>query len=83
MGAELNLEIVSCRAYVRAVCMSSEFGVTMYGLGLSLFPFVPGRLSLFPCPAPQYPIQLQLALLVFFPTNQNPANIFGKNGFAF
>ena len=25
-GAELNREIVSCRACVRAVCMSSEFG---------------------------------------------------------
>ena len=51
-GAELNREIVSCRACVRAVCMSSEFGVKIYGPGLSLFPFGPGRFSLFPSPRP-------------------------------
>ena len=51
-GAELNREIVSCRACVRAVCMSSEFGVKIYGLPLSLFPFGLGRLSLFPIPCP-------------------------------
>ena len=45
-GAELNREIVSCRACVRAVCMSSEFGVKIYGLPLSLFLFRPGRFSL-------------------------------------
>ena len=38
-GAELNREIVSCRACVRAVCMSSESGAEIYGLLLSLFPF--------------------------------------------
>ena len=38
-GAELNREIVSCRACVRAVCMSSECGAETYGLLLSLFPF--------------------------------------------
>ena len=38
-GAELNREIVSCRACVRAVCMSSECGAESYGLLLSLFPF--------------------------------------------
>ena len=63
-GAELNREIVSCRTCVRAVCMSSEFGVKKYGPLLSLFPFGPGRFSLFPSPAPQSPIQLQLALSV-------------------
>ena len=63
-GAELNREIVSCRACVRAVCMSSEFGAKIYGRGLSLFLFRRGRLSLFPSPAPQSPIQLQLALSV-------------------
>ena len=47
-GAELNREIVSCRACVRAVCMSSEFGAKIYGLLLSLFPFWTGRFSLFP-----------------------------------
>ena len=61
-GAELNREIVSCRACVRAVCMSSEFGAKKCGPGLSLFPFGLGRFSLFPSPAPQSPIQLQLAL---------------------
>ena len=35
LGAELNREIVSCRACVRAVCMSSEFGVKIYGPVLS------------------------------------------------
>ena len=47
-GAELNREIVSCRACVRAVCMSSEFGAKIYGRGLSLFPFRLRRFSLFP-----------------------------------
>ena len=47
-GAELNREIVSCRACVRAVCMSSEFGVKIYGPPLSLFPFRLRRFSLFP-----------------------------------
>ena len=42
----------------RAVCMSSEFGVKIYGRGLSLFPFWTGRFSLFPSPRPQSPIQL-------------------------
>ena len=65
-GAELNREIVSCRACVRAVCMSSEIGVKIYGRLLSLFPFGLGRFSLFPSPAPQSPIQLQLALSVSF-----------------
>ena len=64
-GAELNREIVSRRACVRAVCMSSELGAKIYGRGLSLFPFRRGRFSLFPSPAPQSPIQLQLALSVF------------------
>ena len=41
-GAELNREIVSCRACVRAVCMSSEFGAKMCGRSLSLFPFPAG-----------------------------------------
>ena len=41
-GAELNREIVSCRACVRAVCMSSEFGVKIYGRPLSLLPFPAG-----------------------------------------
>ena len=36
-GGELNQEIVSCRAPVRAVCISSEFGAKIYGLLLSLF----------------------------------------------
>ena len=63
-GAELNREIVSCRACVRAVCMSSEFGAKKCGRPLSLFPFRPERFSLFPSPAPQSPIQLQLALSV-------------------
>ena len=57
-GAELNREIVSCRACVRAVCMSSEIGVKIYGLPLSLFPFRRGRLSLFPWDPPLTPIQL-------------------------
>ena len=65
-GAELNREIVSCRACVRAVCMSSEIGVKIYGRPLSLFPFRRGGFSLFPSPAPQSPIQLQLALSVIF-----------------
>ena len=53
------------RACVRAVCMSSEFGVKIYGLSLSLFPFRRRkRFSLFLSPAPQSPIQLQLALSV-------------------
>ena len=30
-GAELNWELVSCRVCVRAVCMSSEIGVNIYG----------------------------------------------------
>ena len=47
-GAELNREIVSCRACVRAVCMSSEFGVKISGLPLSLFLFRLRRFSLFP-----------------------------------
>ena len=50
-GAELNREIVSCRACVRAVCMSSEIGVKIYGLAFSLFPFWTGRFSLFPLPS--------------------------------
>ena len=37
--AELNQEIVSGRACVRAVCMSSEIGVKISGRSLSLFPF--------------------------------------------
>ena len=45
-GAELNREIVSCRACVRAVCMSSECGAETYGLLLSLFPFGLRRFSL-------------------------------------
>ena len=45
--AELNQEIVSCRACVRAVCMSSEIGVKISGRSLSLFPFRRGRFSLF------------------------------------
>ena len=61
-GAELNREIISCRACMCAVCMSSEFGVKISGRPLSLLPFGPGRFSLFPSPAPQSPIQLQLAL---------------------
>ena len=61
-GAELNREIVSCRACVRVVCMSSEIGVKIYGRPLSLFPFGRGRFFLFLSPAPQSPIQLQLAL---------------------
>ena len=65
-GAELNWELVSCRVCVRAVCMSSEIGVKIYGPALSLFPFGPGRFSLFPSPAPQSPIQLQLALSVAY-----------------
>ena len=65
LGGELNWEIVSCRPCVHAVCMSSEFGVKIYGRGLSLFPFWTGRFSLSPSPRPQSPIQLQLALLVF------------------
>ena len=36
-GAELNREIVSCRACARAVCMSSEIGVKIYGPAFSLF----------------------------------------------
>ena len=47
-GAELNREIVSCRARVRPVCMSSEFGAKIYGRPLSLFPFCRGGFSLFP-----------------------------------
>ena len=50
-GAELNREIVSCRACVRAVCMSSEFGAKKCGRLLSLFPFRLWRFSLFPLPA--------------------------------
>ena len=59
-GAELNREIVSCRACVRAVCMSSEIGVKFYGRPLSLFPFSFAKFSLFPfeSPSPQAPIQL-------------------------
>ena len=45
-GAELNREIVSCRACVRAVCMSSEFGAKIYGL--MLFPFSPREVFPFP-----------------------------------
>ena len=59
---------------VRAACMSSEFGVKISGPGLSLFPFRLRRFSLFPSPpqAPQSPIQLQLALLVYvIETRQN------------
>ena len=65
-GAELNREIVSCRACVRAVCvtLSSEIGVKMSGPGLSLFPIWTRRFSLFPSPLPQSPIQLQVALSV-------------------
>ena len=41
---------------VRAVCMSSEFGVKISGRPLSLFPFGPGRFSLFPSTPPtSYP----------------------------
>ncbi len=40
---------------MRAVCMSSEFGLKIYGLQLSLFPFGPGRFSLFPSPPISYP----------------------------
>ena len=47
-GAELNREIVSCRACVRAVCMSSEFGPKIYGRLLTLFPFSVAMFSLFP-----------------------------------
>ena len=54
------------RTCVRAVCMSSEFGAKISGLPLSLFPFGLGRFSLFPSPAPQSPIQLQLALPVSY-----------------
>ena len=64
-GAELNREIVSCCACVRAVCMSSEIGAKISGLPLSLFPFRLRRFSLFPSPAPQSPFQLQLALSVY------------------
>ena len=51
-GVELNREIVSCRACVRAVCMSSEFGVKISGPTFSLLPFRRGRFSLFPSPGP-------------------------------
>ena len=64
-GAELNREIVSCRACVRAVCMSSEFGVKIYGPLLSLFLFPAGGFPFSLPPAPQSPIQLQLALSVY------------------
>jgi len=47
-GAELNREIVSCRARVRPVCMSSEFGAKTCGLRLSLFPFSPREVFPFP-----------------------------------
>ena len=50
-GAELSREIVSCRACMRAVCMSSDFGVNIYGPGLSLFPFWTRRFSLFLLPS--------------------------------
>ena len=46
-GAELNREIVSCRACVRAACMSSEIGVKIYGRALSLFLFRLGQFSFF------------------------------------
>ena len=57
-GAELNREIVSCRACVRAVCMSSEFGVKLYGLLLSLFRCE----SLFPSPI-SYPASAGLTVV--------------------
>ena len=43
------------RACVRAVCMSSEIGVKNPGPGLSLFPFWPAMLSLFPWGFPPSP----------------------------
>ena len=45
-GAELNREIVSCRACAGGV--SSEFGVKICGPPLSLFPFGIAAFSLFP-----------------------------------
>ena len=64
LGAELNREIVSFCACVRAVCMSSEFEVKISGLPLSCFPFPAGSFPFSLPPAPQSPIQLQLALSV-------------------
>ena len=47
-GAELNREIVSCRACVRAVCMSSEFGAKKVWSPAFPFPFSPREFFPFP-----------------------------------
>ena len=54
--AQSGNRFVSCRARMRAVCMSSQIRVKFYGWGLPLFLFILGRCSLFPC-------------LIFPPTN--------------
>ena len=55
-GGELNREIVSCRACVRAECMSSEFGVKNLWSATFPFPFLPQEV--FPFPTHQPLIQL-------------------------
>ena len=61
-----NLFVMCMRA---RFVMSCGIGVNIYGRALSLFMFGPRRFPLYPHPAPQSFIQLQLALSVCAPLN--------------